>query len=92
LRNVEVQEGRVEAWYRRGLRSGDLARLAELASFVSACGHLLRAVVTAAMKGTYPGEGSGACPPAAAAIRHLVAGALLDAERHLVLCRVESQA
>jgi len=72
----------------------DKRAFAELANFVSACGHLVaRGGALAAMKGTYPGEELGrlpACCRCDQAFRLRVP--LLDAERHLVLCRVESQA
>src|SRR5437764_541885 len=95
LRYVAVQEGRVEAWLPARPFEVVISRaFAELASFVSACGHLVaRGGALAAMKGTYPAEELErlpACCRCDQAFRLRVP--LLNAERHLVLCRVETQA
>ena len=95
LRNVEVQEGRVEAWLPARRFEVVISRaFAELASFVSACRHLVaRGGALAAMKGTYPGEELGRLPACCRCDQAFpLRVPLLDAERHLVLCRVESQA
>jgi 16S rRNA (guanine527-N7)-methyltransferase len=95
LRNVEVQEGRVEAWLPARRFEVVISRaFAELASFVSACRHLVaRGGALAAMKGTYPGEELGHLPACCRCDQAFpLRVPLLDAERHLVLCRVENQA
>ncbi len=95
LRNVEVQEGRVEAWLPARRFEVVISRaFAELASFVSACRHLVaRGGALAAMKGTYPGEELGRLPACCRCDQAFpLRVPLLDAERHLVLCRVENQA
>jgi 16S rRNA (guanine527-N7)-methyltransferase len=95
LRNVEVQEGRVEAWLPTRRFEVVISRaFAELARFVSACRHLVaRGGALAAMKGTYPGEELGRLPACCRCDQAFpLRVPLLDAERHLVLCRVENQA
>jgi 16S rRNA (guanine527-N7)-methyltransferase len=95
LRNVEVQEGRVEAWLPARRFEVVISRaFAELASFVSACRHLVaRGGALAAMKGTYPGDELGRLPACCRCDEAFpLRVPLLDAERHLVLCRVENQA
>ena len=95
LRNVEVQEGRVEAWLPARRFEVVISRaFAELASFVAACRHLVaRGGALAAMKGTYPGEELGRLPACCRCDQAFpLRVPLLDAERHLVLCRVENQA
>jgi len=95
LRNVEVQEGRVEAWLPARRFEVVISRaFAELASFVSACRHLVaRGGALAAMKGTYPGEELGRLPACCRCDQAFpLRVPLLDAERYLVLCRVENQA
>jgi len=91
LKNVEVHEGRVEAWRPASLFSVVISRaFAELAAFVAACRHLLApGGMLAAMKGKRPDL----------ELQHLPAGVRcksvirlqapqLDAERHLVLCEL----
>jgi 16S rRNA (guanine527-N7)-methyltransferase len=95
LRNVEVQQGRVEAWLPARRFEVVISRaFAELASFVSACRHLVaRGGALAAMKGTYPGEELARLPACCRCDQAFALRVpLLDAERHLVLCRVENQA
>ncbi len=95
LRNVEVQEGRVEAWLpARGFEVVISRAFAELASFVSACRHLVaRGGALAAMKGTYPGEELARLPAGCRCDQAFALRVpLLGAERHLVLCRVENRA
>ena len=95
LRNVEVQEGRVEVWLPARRFEVVISRaFAELASFVSACRHLVaRGGALAAMKGTYPGEELGRLPACCRCDQAFpLRVPLLDAERYLVLCRVENQA
>lgn len=90
LANADVHAGRVQAWRPAKPFACVIARgFAELAQFIASCRHLLRAGgVLAAMKGVYPKD----------ELDHLPAGAdcrdvrrlqvpLLDADRHLVLCR-----
>ena len=95
LRNVEVQEGRVEAWWPARRFEVVISRaFAELASFVLACRHLVaRGGALAAMKGTYPVEELERVPAWCRCDQAFpLRVPLLDAERHLVLCRVENQA
>lgn len=91
--NVAVQEGRVEQWQPGRRFAVVVSRaFAGLAEFVAACRHLLAPHgVLAAMKGRDPRaelerlpQGCTCEPP----IRLRVP--LLDAERHLVLCRAEN--
>jgi 16S rRNA (guanine527-N7)-methyltransferase len=83
LRNVAVHEGRVEAWQPAERFAVVISRaFAELADFISACRHLVvDGGALAAMKGTAP-QARERCR----AIELHVP--LLDAQRHLVLCRV----
>jgi 16S rRNA (guanine527-N7)-methyltransferase len=93
LQNVEVQEGRVEAWLPARRFEVVISRaFAELAGFVSACRHLVaRGGALAAMKGAYPAEELGRLPAGCRCEQAFpLRVPLLDAERHLVLCRVES--
>ena len=95
LRNVEVQEGRVEVWLPARRFEVVISRaFAELTRFVSACRHLVaRGGALAAMKGTYPGDELGRLPACCRCDEAFpLRVPLLDAERHLVLCRVENQA
>jgi 16S rRNA (guanine527-N7)-methyltransferase len=92
LANAEVHAGRVQAWRPAQKFACVIARgFAELAEFIATCRHLVApGGVLAAMKGVFP----------AAELERVPAGAdcrdvrrlrvpLLDAERHLVLCRCE---
>ena len=83
LDNVEVHEGRVEAWRPRPLFDLVISRaFAALEKFIAACAHLLAPGGTlAAMKGAAPES----LPAGCALIRLHVP--LLEAQRHLVLCR-----
>jgi 16S rRNA (guanine527-N7)-methyltransferase len=95
LRNVHVHPGRVEAWRPAESFSVVISRgFAELADFVSACGHLLaKGGALVAMKGVYPHEELARAPAMArcdAVIR--VEVPLLGAERHLVICRPAAEA
>ena len=90
LGNVDVHPGRVEQWRPEQPFSVVISRgFAELADFVSACGHLLaKGGALAAMKGVYPHEELARTPATArceAVVRIEVP--LLGAERHLVVCR-----
>lgn len=82
LKNVEVYEGRVEAWQPATRFAVVISRaFAGLAHFLAACRHLAApGGVLAAMKGQRPAD-AGDCE----IVRLQVP--LLDAERHLVLCR-----
>ena len=83
LANVQVHEGRVEAWRPAALFSVVISRaFAELGEFISSCRHLVApGGVLAAMKGVSPGKTG-----TAQLVRIKVP--LLDAQRHLVLCRI----
>ena len=82
LSNVEVYEGRVQAWRPAGRFAVVISRaFAELAEFLAACRHLVQpGGLLAAMKGVRPTDAM-SCE----IVRLTVP--LLDAERHLVLCR-----
>jgi len=82
LANVEVHEGRVESWRPAQRFAVVVSRaFAELAEFIAACRHLVApGGVLAAMKGVFP-RAVKDCEIVALKVP------LLDAERHLVLCR-----
>jgi 16S rRNA (guanine527-N7)-methyltransferase len=82
LGNVEVHEGRVEAWRPQPLFDLVISRaFAALAAFIAACRHLVApGGALAAMRGAAPPE----LPSGCSLIRLRVP--LLDAQRHLVLC------
>ena len=86
LANVEVHEGRVEAWRPQPLFEVVISRaFAALAEFIAACGHRVAPRgELAAMQGTAP-DGLGAnCSLIALRVP------LIDAQRHLVLCPASS--
>jgi 16S rRNA (guanine527-N7)-methyltransferase len=91
LGNVEVQQGRVEAWRPAPPFRVVISRaFAEIAQFIALSRHLVAPWGTlAAMKGTHPGEELANLPPGCSceAIIPLVVPQLA-AERHLVLCRM----
>jgi 16S rRNA (guanine527-N7)-methyltransferase len=93
LANVRVHAGRVERWRPDPAFEVVICRgFAVLADFISACRHLITAGgVLAAMKGVYPGDELARLPPGCncADVRRLRVP-LLDAERHLVLCRLSA--
>jgi len=82
LDNVEVHEGRVEAWRPQPLFDLVISRaFAALGEFIAACRHLVApGGMLAAMKGTAPRDLRADC----SLIRLHVP--LLEAQRHLVLC------
>ena len=86
LSNVEVHEGRVEAWRPRPLFDVAISRaFAALADFIAACRHLLAPEgELAAMTGTAPATLSKQCRLIPLRVP------LLDAQRHLVLCPASS--
>lgn len=86
LDNVEVHEGRVEAWRPQPLFDLVISRaFAALGEFIAACRHLVApGGVLAAMKGAAPQDLMAPC----SLIRLQVP--LLDAQRHLVLCPASS--
>jgi 16S rRNA (guanine527-N7)-methyltransferase len=93
LPNVDVHEGPVEQWQPRERFDCVISRaFAALSAFVSSCRHLLApGGVLAAMKGAWPEATSADALPhdaRCADVRRLHVP-LLDAERHLVLCRIE---
>lgn len=92
MENVAVQETRVEQWRPgRGFSVVVSRAFAGLAQFIAACRHLLAPHgVLAAMKGRDPRAELEGLPPGCRCdppIRLSVP--LLDAQRHLVLCRPE---
>jgi 16S rRNA (guanine527-N7)-methyltransferase len=84
LRNIDVHEGRVEAWRAAQRFAVVISRaFADLGEFIAKCRHLVVPGGTlAAMKGAAPAALDADC----AVIKLRVP--LLDAQRHLVLCRV----
>ena len=91
MSNVEVHEGRVEAWQPKSLFAVVISRaFAELTDFVAACRHLLEAGGTlAAMKGKRPDKEIGELPRDVRCISVIrLRAPQVDAERHLVLCEV----
>lgn len=94
LTNVEVHEGAAERWQPRQPFDCVISRaFAALGDFLSACRHLVApGGVLAAMKGAWPEARGNALPADADCgdVRRLHVP-LLDAERHLVLCRLGAQ-
>jgi 16S rRNA (guanine527-N7)-methyltransferase len=86
LANVEVHEGRVQAWRPEPLFDVVISRaFAALSEFINACRHLVApGGVLAAMQGAAPA----ALDPKCSLIRLHVP--LLKAQRHLVLCPASS--
>jgi len=86
LSNVEVHEGRVEAWRPQPLFDAVISRaFPALADFIVACRHLLApAGALAAMTGAAPTTLSKECRLIPLRVP------LLDAQRHLVLCPASS--
>ena len=93
LSNAKVHVGRVEDWHPASGFAVVISRgLASLADFLVRCRHLAApSGVLAAMKGAYPREELAQVPADCECrdVRRLKVP-LLDAERHLVLCRVGS--
>jgi len=93
LRNAEVHVGRVEAWRPAERFAVVISRgFASLVDFLAACRHLAAPDgVLAAMKGAYP-LAELAQVPADCDCREIrrLKVPLLEAERHLVLCRIGS--
>lgn len=93
LANADVHVGRVQAWRPAQKFACVIARgFAELAEFIAACRHLVGpAGVLAAMKGVFPAAELERVPADANCrdVRRLQVP-LLEAERHLVLCRCEA--
>jgi 16S rRNA (guanine527-N7)-methyltransferase len=92
LRNAEVHEGRVQAWRPAARFAVVISRaFAELAAFVRACRHLVaQGGVLAAMKGAYPGDELAELPGDVNCDVLELRVPLLEARRHLALCRVEA--
>ena len=92
LTNAQVHVGRVQAWRPAQRFACVITRgFAELADFISACRHLLApGGVLAAMKGVFPRSELERVPSGAECrdVRRLQVP-LLEAERHLVLCRCQ---
>ncbi|MBI1943513.1 MAG: 16S rRNA (guanine(527)-N(7))-methyltransferase RsmG [Betaproteobacteria bacterium] len=91
LANATVHVGRAESWRPAQRFAVVITRgFAGLAQFLAACGHLAApGGVLAAMKGAFPGDELAQVPANCdcSDVRRL-AVPLLQAERHLVLCRV----
>jgi 16S rRNA (guanine527-N7)-methyltransferase len=92
LANVEVREGRVEAWQPRAGFAIVISRaFADLSAFAAACQHLVApGGVLAAMKGAHPGAELARTAGWDCSIVPLQVP-LLAAKRHLVLCRPGSE-
>jgi len=92
LANSQVHLGRAESWRPIERFAVVISRgFTELADFIAACRHLVaQGGVLAAMKGVHPRPELARLPAACDCrdVRRL-AVPLLDAERHLVLCRVQ---
>ncbi len=91
LGNVEVHEGRLEAWRPAARFAVVISRaLAELAGFIASCRHLVApGGLLAAMKGVYPRAELEKVPAGCDCSRVIALKVpLLEAERHLVLCRM----
>jgi 16S rRNA (guanine527-N7)-methyltransferase len=84
MRNVETYEGRVETWRPAARFAVVISRaFADLAEFIAKCRHLVApGGVLAAMKGAAPAAQDAECRVVELKVP------LLDARRHLVLCRV----
>ena len=93
LSNATVHIGRVEDWRPTEGFAVVISRgFASLVDFLAGCRHLVApAGVLAAMKGTYPRDELAQVPPDCDCreVKRLKVP-MLDAERHLVLCRVGS--
>ena len=91
LSNATVHVGRAEDWHPAAGFAVVISRgLASLVDFLERCRHLAAPTgVLAAMKGAYPRDELAQLPPGCDCrdVRRLKVP-LLDAERHLVLCRV----
>lgn len=91
LANAAVHVGRVEQWHPAGAFAVVITRgFSALAAFVASCRHLVGpSGVLAAMKGAFPREELEALPTDCDCrdVRKLEVP-LLEAERHLVLCRL----
>lgn len=93
IANIEVHEGRVEAWRPAKAFALVISRaFAELADFIASCRHLLAPHgVFAAMKGKDPHAEIGRLPADVRCrdtMRLIVP--FMDAERHLVLCELQA--
>lgn len=92
LANAEIHAGRVQAWQPAQKFACVITRgFSELAEFIATCRHLVApGGVLAAMKGVFPAAELARVPAGAECrdVRRLRVP-LLDAERHLVLCRCE---
>ena len=91
LANASVHIGRAEAWRPAERFSVVITRgFASLAEFIASCGHLVApGGVLAAMKGDLPREELAAVPVGCDCSEvHKLRVPLLDAERHLILCRL----
>ena len=93
LANATVQVGRVERWHPAEGFTVVISRgFASLVDFIAGCRHLVApSGVLAAMKGVFPRDEL-AQVPADCDCRevHRLKVPMLDAERHLVLCRIGS--
>jgi len=93
LANLEVSEGPAQAWHPPERFDCVISRaFAALDEFVSACRHLVApGGMLAAMKGARPEPKPGATPVDAdcSDVRRLQVP-MLDAERHLILCRLSA--
>jgi len=87
MKNIEVHDGRVEAWRPASLFALVISRaFAELAEFVASCRHLVAPAGTlAAMKGKRPDAELNRLPHGVCCTSVVRLRTPLDAERHLVL-------
>ena len=93
LRNVEVHQGRVEQWKPATRFAVVISRaFAELARFLAACRHLVApGGILAAMKGVLPRAEIERVPSGCDCSQVIALKTpLVDAARHLVLCRLDA--
>ena len=93
LRNVDVRDGRAQDWRPAAPFDAVISRaFAKLAQFIAATRHLLAPHgVLAAMKGAHPAAELSGLPAECRCERILkLQVPLLNAQRHLVLCRVHA--
>jgi len=91
LENVSVHVGRVEDWRPAAGFAVVISRaFSELARFIERCRHLVApSGVLAAMKGAYPGAELSGLPAGCGCAEVIpLTVPFLNAERHLVLCRI----
>jgi 16S rRNA (guanine527-N7)-methyltransferase len=94
LRNAEVHQGRAEVWHPAEQFGVVISRaFAELAEFIAACRHLVApGGLLAAMKGAFPRTEIARAPKGCSTQVAVLKVPFLDAQRSLVLCRMDGAA